>query len=198
MVRGVALCVSMALAGTACAATGDADLTTGPGITTTTTAVPTTTTTTAPPPTTAPRPTDAPPSSPDTTEATTTTTAPTTTTTTRPPVLSGPVTYSITGGIAGVSDRLTIGPAGAATFQSASKTINFNVARAQLMRLAVALDEAAFPTLRSVYGFAAPDGFEYRVAYDGKTVLIFGSAGPARLEPALEILGQEMERARTL
>lgn len=198
MVRGVALCVSMALAGAACGAPGAADLTTGPGVTTTTTttAAPTTTTTT--PPTTAPRPTDAPPSSTDSTEATTTTAAPTTTTTTRPPVLSGPVTYSITGGIGGISDRLTIGPGGAATFQSSTKTINFNIARAQLERLATALDEADFPTLRSVYGFAAPDGFEYRVAYESKTVLIFGSAGPARLDPALAILAQEMERGRSL
>ncbi|MGH9279364.1 MAG: hypothetical protein ACRD12_14820 [Acidimicrobiales bacterium] len=194
-VRCLALCLVSTLAAPACAASGDAELTAGATTSTVPTMVPTTTTTTALQlPTTAPRATDAPPEATTTTEATTTSS---TTTTTRPPVLGSPVSYNITGGIAGVNDRLTIAPDGAATFQSASKTITFTVARAQLMRLASALTAADFPTLQSVYGFAMPDGFEYRVSYAGKTVLIFGSAEPAKLRPALTILAQEMERGRT-
>lgn len=199
-VRAVALWFSMAVLLGACAESGDADLTSGPGVTqatTTSTMAETTTTTALSLPTTAPRPTDPP--APTSTEPTVPpTTLPPTTTTTRPAVLAGPVSYSITGGIAGISDRLVISADGGADFQSGTKNVNFTVARAQLMRLATALTDADFPSLASVYGFAVPDGFEYRVSYVGKTVLIFGSAEPSRLRPALAILAQEMERARAL
>jgi hypothetical protein len=203
-VRWLALGLSTALVGVGCAQGGDAVLSGGTVTTTTTVATTVATTSTTAGlalPTTAPRPTDAPPPpSTDVTEppATTTTTAPTTTTTTRPPVLAGPVTYSIRGGIGDVRDELMIGPSGAANFQSGLKSVDFTVAGAQLMRLEAALDEANFPTLDSVYGIATLGGFEYRVSYQGKSVLIFGSSEPSRLKPALMILSQEMERARAL
>src|SRR5204862_2840061 len=120
--------------------------------------------------------------------------AATTTTTTRPPVLKGPATYSITGGLAGLTERLSIQPDGTADFDSTLKHVSYTVAQAQLMRLAAALDQADFPSLSSVYGFATPDGFEYRVTYVGRSVLIFDSSEPARPKPALAILNQEMER----
>lgn len=189
------LCWIAVLAATACTTTArDATLSTGAARTTTTTvpAPPETTTTTPAPVPTTPPATDRPPET--TTSAPTTST---TTTTTRPPVLSGPVTYSIQGGIAGVNDRLTIAADGTATFQSATKSTRYNVAQAQLLRLSAALDQANFPQLQAVYGVAVPDGFEYRVSYETKTVLIFGSSEPSRLKPALSILSQEMERART-
>ena len=112
------------------------------------------------------------------------------------PTLNGPITYERGGGIAGRRDRLTVQPDGKVSLTTKTETRAFTLSSAELKALADELEQTdltALPT-RSTSPTPIADAFNYRVAYEGKTVDTDQEAVPEKLSPLLSELGTLVDR----
>lgn len=103
------------------------------------------------------------------------------------------VSYARSGGFIGVHDSLKVFRDGGA----ASTRGAFRLSARRLQALEASLRRARFATLQAKYEAQYPvaDGFLYRVAYAGRTVLVEEEANPpVRLRRVLDLLADILAR----
>jgi hypothetical protein len=110
--------------------------------------------------------------------------------------LTGPLTYSRGGGIAGRMDRLVLQPDGSGALTTKMGDRSFTLEGAELQKLADELQSADLPGLPedSTAGRTQPDAMGYRVAYDGATVSTESGHIPDRMGPLLATLDGIVDR----
>jgi hypothetical protein len=85
--------------------------------------------------------------------------------------LSGPVGYGKAGGIAGITQKLTIHTDGRAVASSSQSKRSFRLTKAQLKSLTTAVGKAKLSKTKSPKdNVEGADGFGYRVSYRGHKV----------------------------
>ena len=107
------------------------------------------------------------------------------------------VRYDVGGGIAGISERLTVARDGDArqTGNRRGSDHRFRLSAKQLRGLRRDLKNARFSTLKRVYRprYVVNDGIGQSVSYNGRSVTVStGATYPARLQRLLRRLGRLM------
>jgi hypothetical protein len=111
--------------------------------------------------------------------------------------LSGPLTFTRGGGIAGRTDKLVVQPDGSGSLTTRSggeRAVKLEAA--ELQSLADDAESADLPGLPedSTAGRPQPDAFGYRVAYDGATVTTESGSIPDRMGPLVARLSKIVDR----
>ena len=111
--------------------------------------------------------------------------------------LSGPLTFTRGGGIAGRTDKLVVQPDGSASLTTRSggeRAVKLEAA--ELQRLADDVGSADLAGLPedSTAGRTQPDAFGYRIVYDGATVTTESGSIPDRMGPLVATLSEIVER----
>ena len=111
--------------------------------------------------------------------------------------LSGPLTFTRGGGIAGRTDKLVVQPDGSASLTTRSggeRAVKLEAAEIQSIADDVeSAGLAGLPT-DSTSGRTQPDAFGYRVAYDGATVTTESGSIPDRMGPLVASLTKVVDR----
>jgi hypothetical protein len=103
------------------------------------------------------------------------------------------VDYTVSGGIAGVTDHLKVYPDGRATYDDGTRVVHFTVTPETVAQLKAALESAGVASLPSqVQTVRGADRFTYRVIYGGRAVRFTDGTVPPSLRPALAILDREL------
>jgi len=112
------------------------------------------------------------------------------------PTLKGPITYERGGGIAGRQDRLVIQPDGKSSLTTRTGTHTITLSSAELKGLADELEQIDLKALPAKSTSPTPiaDAFNYRVAYEGKTVDTDQEAMPEELSPLVSELAGLVDR----
>lgn len=111
--------------------------------------------------------------------------------------LTGPLTFTRGGGIAGRTDKLVVQPDGSGSLTTRSggeRAVKLEAA--ELQRIAddaQSADLAGLPE-DSTAGRPQPDAFGYRVAYDGATVTTESGSIPDRMGPLVATLSKIVDR----
>ncbi len=109
------------------------------------------------------------------------------------------VTYSKSGGIAGIIERLKVEPSGHATVSEGlpadAKTKTFSLSPEELSKLRQTLDAAKLASHASASPQGCADCFVYRIAYRGTTFEGDQATLPAAVRPAVEALDALTARA---
>ena len=110
--------------------------------------------------------------------------------------LTGPLTYTRGGGIAGRRDRLIVQPDGSAKLTVRETTKAIRLKDAELDEIGRDLEQADLPSVppNSTSKRPVPDTFGYRVQYDGTTVTTDDPAMPDKLRGLVSGLGALVER----
>ncbi|HEX5954984.1 MAG TPA: hypothetical protein VFY37_03525 [Solirubrobacterales bacterium] len=110
--------------------------------------------------------------------------------------LTGPLTYSRGGGIAGRMDKLVLQPDGGGTVTTKTGERTFKLEGAELQKLADDLQSADLPGLPedSTADRTQPDAMGYRVVYDGATVSTESGHIPDRMGPLVATLDDMVDR----
>ncbi|NTU99890.1 MAG: META domain-containing protein, partial [Methanoregulaceae archaeon] len=105
------------------------------------------------------------------------------------------ITYSRTGGIAGLDDRLILSPDGTATVTRKGATRQVKVPELTMRKLTAHLSAADFPSLKDSYPATreGADFFTYTLTHDGKTVVTKDTGIPAILVPIINTLNEIVE-----
>jgi hypothetical protein len=108
------------------------------------------------------------------------------------------VRYDVSGGIAGMSEHLTVSTGGTAR-QTGKRTspTSSKVSSKEFRGLKHDLKAARFKSLKKSYRprYVVNDGITQTVTYKGHTVSVStGSKAPKRLQPVLERLGRLLQR----
>lgn len=116
-------------------------------------------------------------------------------TTTTEPDRAGLIAYAVTGGIAGISERLVIEVDGNATLVSGFKpgqqsTARFTLPDAELNDLRDKLEAADLPSLPKSPETGCADCFEYTLTYDGTTYAADDVSIAARTDPVIQALNR--------
>jgi hypothetical protein len=110
--------------------------------------------------------------------------------------LTGPLTYSRGGGIAGRMDKLVLQPDGTGTVTTKTGERSVELEDAELQKLADELGRADVPSLPedSTAERTQPDAMGYRVVYGDATVTTESGHIPERMGPLLATLDEIVER----
>jgi hypothetical protein len=110
--------------------------------------------------------------------------------------LTGPLTYSRGGGIAGRMDKLVLQPDGTGSLTTKMGERQVELDGKQLQALADDVERADLPGLPedSTADRAQPDAFGYRVAYGGATVTTESGQIPERMAPLVTTLDAIVDR----
>ena len=111
--------------------------------------------------------------------------------------LTGPLTFTRGGGIAGRTDKLVVQPDGSGSLTTRSggeRAVKLEAAELQTIADdAASADLAGLPE-DSTAGQPQPDAFGYRVAYDGATVTTESGSIPDRMGPLVATLSKIVDR----
>lgn len=111
--------------------------------------------------------------------------------------LSGPLTFTRGGGIAGRTDKLVVRPDGSGSLTTRSggeRAVKLEAAELQTIADdAQSADLAGLPE-DSTAGRPQPDAFGYRVVYDGATVTTESGSIPDRMGPLVATLSKVVDR----
>jgi len=117
---------------------------------------------------------------------------PTTVSEAKPEITKLAVTYSVSGGIAGISEQLVVQPDGQADLTSGSRqgrsTGHFQLADAEFANLKDKLDAAGLDSLPKPKPTGCADCFEYKIGYGNTTYSADEASLPGRLAPAIAAL----------
>jgi hypothetical protein len=110
--------------------------------------------------------------------------------------LTGPVTYGKSGGIAGLTQKLTVHSDGRATAASYRKKASFRLTGQELRALTAAVKKARLSSTKSPKDdVRGADGFQYGVSYRGDKVTWsdFSDEPPARVLTLYRLLDELYE-----
>jgi hypothetical protein len=103
--------------------------------------------------------------------------------------LAGELIFEVSGGFAGIHERLVIRPDGHASFSAGGEDEQeFRLSDPQIQALALALDSADFDNLPAESTSGTMDAFWYSLQYRGKTVEADEDAIPPALQPLIDEL----------
>ncbi|MFG2039304.1 hypothetical protein [Dactylosporangium sp. NPDC048998] len=100
------------------------------------------------------------------------------------------IAFSRTGGLAGVSDSLIVGPDGSYTIQTRQGTRTGKLSADELSALKAALASTDFNKMPTVNdNGAVADGYTYTITYSGRQITAKDGAIPPALQPVISALG---------
>ena len=111
--------------------------------------------------------------------------------------LTGPLTFTRGGGIAGRADKLVVQPDGSGSLTTRSggeRAVKLQAAELQALAGDVESADLAGLPEDSTSGRTQPDAFGYRVAYGGATVTTESGSVPDRMGPLVSTLSGIVER----
>ena len=111
--------------------------------------------------------------------------------------LSGPLTFTRGGGIAGRTDKLVVQPDGSGSLTTRSggeRAVKLDPDELQKIADGVGSADLAGLPEDSTSGRTQPDAFGYRVAYVGATVTTESGSVPDRMGPLVATLGEIVDR----